>query len=175
MAVFKDMTESETEIGIREKATLWTAFQLWLDRAAVCMAGLCLVHCLLTPVLLVVLPIIGTTFFVHESFHLWMILLVIPTTSVSIFLGCRKHKEYTIGILSGIGMTLLVLALFIGHPVGEGHSHGHDHGHVHNHTQYGSGGGIGTEAILTTLGGLFLAGAHIRNYRLCRKAQCHHH
>lgn len=176
-------TESKIEAKLEESPMYW--FQIWLDRLSVCLAGLCLVHCLLTPVLLIALPIIGTTFFVHESFHIWMVFLVIPTTSLAIFLGCRKHKKYSTGVLSVIGMLLLVTALFFGH----GHSqenesndihghHEHDHGHQHSSeavkTHAHSHSEFGAEAILTSLGGIFLASAHIKNYRLCRKAKCSH-
>jgi len=52
----------------------------WLDTLAVGMSLLCAVHCLLTPVLLVFLPILGGTFWVSNNFHLWMLLLVLPAT-----------------------------------------------------------------------------------------------
>jgi len=154
-----------------------TWFQNWLDGISVCLAGLCLVHCLLTPILLIALPIIGTTFFVHENFHFWMVALVIPTTSIAMFLGCRKHKKYSNGILSAVGMVLLASALFFGHGAHEGQdsigSHTH-HDHHHGQMNDSSHSRIGIEAILTSLGGIFLASAHIRNYRLCRKSHCSH-
>ena len=68
----------------------------WLDKLAISMAAVCAVHCLLTPVIIVLLPIVATSFFVHQDFHLWMLFLVIPTTSLAIGMGCRKHKDLSL-------------------------------------------------------------------------------
>jgi hypothetical protein len=79
-----------------------------LDRLAVSMAVVCGIHCLVTPILLVALPIIGTTFWVDKDFHLWMLFLVIPTTCLALFSGCRRHKDRWVlgaGIL-GLGILL---------------------------------------------------------------------
>ena len=54
---------------------------LWLDRLGVGMALICAVHCLLTPVLIVLLPIIASSFWVDSEFHLWMLLMVVPLTT----------------------------------------------------------------------------------------------
>jgi hypothetical protein len=47
------------------------------------MVVICGIHCLVTPLLLVALPILATTFWVDQNFHLWMLLLVLPTTSLA--------------------------------------------------------------------------------------------
>ncbi|WP_269523969.1 MerC domain-containing protein [Coraliomargarita parva] len=135
----------------------------WLDQLAISMAAICAVHCLLTPILIIALPIIATTFFVHEDFHIWMLAGVIPTTSFAVFMGCRKHKDKWVVTLSAFGLSLLVGALAF-----ERLSHGEvPHGdHVHS---------IGSVLPwINTFGGLFLASAHVRNYRLCRKTDCQH-
>ena len=71
----------------------------WLDSLAISMSLICAVHCLLTPVLIALLPIISTTFWVHENFHLWMVFLVVPTTSLAVFMGCRQHKDKFVAML----------------------------------------------------------------------------
>ena len=83
----------------------------WLDHLAIAMATVCAIHCLLTPVLIMVIPIIATSFFVHQDFHLWMIFLVLPTTVFAIFMGCRNHKDRMVLALSAIGLSILLLAL----------------------------------------------------------------
>ena len=93
-----------------------------LDKVAISMALICGIHCLVTPVLLVALPLLATTFWVDENFHLWMILLVIPTTSLAIFSGCRRHKDKWVLASAIIGLGILVTAL-----VTERSLHSHQH------------------------------------------------
>ena len=57
------------------------------------------------------LPIIATSFFVHQDFHLWMIFLVLPTTVFAVFMGCRNHKDRMVLALSAIGLSILLFAL----------------------------------------------------------------
>ena len=147
----------------------------WLDKIAISMAAVCAVHCLLMPVLIVLLPIFATSFFVHKDFHLWMLFLVFPTTGMAIFMGCRKHKDKLVAIFSFMGLSILILAV------------------IHERTQFAQQSSVDscstvcahctgsiTEASLhagawiNVLGGLFLACGHIRNYRLCRNARCQH-
>ena len=74
------------------------AGQNWLDRAAIAMALVCGIHCLVTPILLVLLPVIGTTFWANGDFHLWMLVLVVPTTVLAAISGCRKHRDRMVAI-----------------------------------------------------------------------------
>ena len=146
----------------------------WLDRIAIGMAAVCAIHCLLAPILIMALPIIATSFFVHQDFHLWMIFFVLPTTVLAIFMGCRDHKDRAVLALSAIGLSVLLFAL------------------IQERMYYASEIGtqadceicardLSTEPIpmqagvwLNAIGGLFLASAHIRNFRLCRKNSCDH-
>lgn len=168
-----------------------------LDRLAISMAVICGIHCLVTPVLLVVLPIMATTFWVDENFHLWMLLLVIPTTSLAVWSGCRRHKDRWVVGAAALGIGILVTAL-IAERV--------DHAQMTHHAESGSlesaphvaGGGccalhpaqptsagasdpapmkaasIHWHTLLNTLGGLFLVVGHTRNFLLCRKSKCTH-
>ena len=79
----------------------------WLDSLAISMSVICAVHCLLTPVLVIVFPIVTTTFWVHQDFHLWMLFFVLPTTSLAVFLGCRKHRDKFVVSLSAAGLCCL--------------------------------------------------------------------
>lgn len=160
----------------------------WLDSIAIGMSMLCAIHCLITPVLIVFLPILATTFWVHENFHLWMLFFVIPTTTAAVFMGCRQHKDRLIPILSAFGLLFLVAVV-----VFETANHSDT---LASATTLNAGPGIITSGadtvacphcaakkngqILTgstyvnVLGGLLLAGAHVRNFLLCRKASCSH-
>jgi uncharacterized membrane protein len=153
-----------------------------LDRVAIGMAAVCAVHCLLTPILVMALPIIATSFFVHKDFHLWMILLVLPTTGFAIFMGCRKHKDKWVAAMSAIGLGILLTALV--HERMQASAQLGEHAasaHVCEHcvgpaTETASGDPVPMHAgaWFNTFGGLILASAHFRNFRLCRKSRCTH-
>ncbi len=82
-----------------------------LDQVAISMAVICAIHCLVTPILLVALPILATTVWVDANFHLWMILLVIPTTTLAVWSGCRRHRDRWVLGLAAVGLGLLSIAL----------------------------------------------------------------
>lgn len=149
----------------------------WLDHLAIGMAAVCAVHCLLTPILVIALPIIATSFFVHEDFHLWMILLVLPTTSFAIFMGCRKHKDRWVAALSAIGLSILFFALMHERM----HTAAHAEPTAHAAHCESCARDLSEEPIpmhagawFNTFGGLLLGSAHVRNFRLCRKSHCAH-
>ena len=157
----------------------WNHAWSWLDRTAVGLATLCAIHCLLTPLLLVALPILGTTFLVDENFHLWMAGLVLPTTGIAVLMGCRRHKDWTVAGLSLLGLALLFVALAVGHgPVEHHHAPNAENLHptiaaafVHEHNHASP---LNAESLIMTLAGILLACGHVRNYRLCRSANCDH-
>ena len=145
----------------------------WLDSLAISMAMMCAVHCLLTPVLIVFLPILTTTFWVHEDFHLWMILFVVPTTSAAVFMGCRKHKDKGVLILSAIGLTFLV-SIAVYETMFNSQLVSQEHAHCAHCAAKSSKNILAASTVVNVLGGILLASAHVRNYLLCRKAKCTH-
>ena len=44
-----------------------------------------------------------------------MLWLVLPTSCVALFLGCRKHKRLSIAVTGIVGMAILVSVAFYGH------------------------------------------------------------
>lgn len=157
----------------------------WLDRIAIVMAVVCGIHCLVTPILLVALPIIGVTFWTDPNFHLWMLALVIPTTTLAAFSGCRKHKDRIVAACAAIGILVLItanateiMALGPTDPVQgtDAIAEGSDCGDccaVDAHADGLSKASLGlpslsTASLLNLAGGLFLIAGHIRNFRLCR-------
>jgi hypothetical protein len=150
-----------------------------LDRVAMSLAGICAIHCLLTPILVMALPIIATSFFVHKDFHLWMILLVLPTTGFAIFMGCRKHKDRLVAVLSAIGISILIGSLIHERMQASAHAEQHGGAEAHYCEHCASAGSeepvpMHAGAWFNTFGGLILASAHFRNFRLCRKSHCDH-
>lgn len=82
------------------------------DVAATGLSLLCLIHCLLLPVLSVALPVAGLLAEM-EGLHRLFVLLALPA-SVSAFLSRRTFKSrYPLWIPALIGCVLLILGAFV--------------------------------------------------------------
>ena len=167
----------------------------WMDRAAIAMALVCGIHCLVTPLLIVALPIVGTTFLVNADFHLWMLVLVVPTTVLAAVSGCRKHRDRMVAICATVGLLFLISATARETLAADSPSDADlaaaslwiaDSAHTsactsccavdasHEGEKMASLGTIPltTGALLNLAGGLFLIVGHTRNFRLCRVSRC---
>ncbi len=118
------------------------------DYTSISLAGICVVHCFLTPVALILFPVVGSTFVAEEVFHELMLFLVIPASVVAIFLGCRRHKDFNVIMLGILGLGFLLAGAFVA-------------------TGY-------QEYAFTFIGAFILISGHLRNFRLCRKYCCDH-
>lgn len=116
------------------------------------LSSICMLHCLALPFILTLLPITQGAFLDEQLFHVLMLVLILPVSLIALTIGCSKHKDRLTMILGGIGLTILALTAFFGH----------------------DWLGITGERIVTSFGGLILAGAHIQNYRICRDNDCQH-
>jgi len=133
-----------------------------LDKFAILLSGVCFLHCLFTPVLVTMLPILSLSVVVEDLlFHQLMLWVVLPTSLVALFLGCRKHKKLSIVATGAVGMSILIAVAIFGH----------------------DWFGITAEKVVTTIGGLVLALSHYLNYQACKSVTCsdancaqdHHH
>jgi len=122
------------------------SLQTILDKSAIGLSLMCVVHCLVLPLVLVAFPTGMASALGGESFHKMLLLLVLPTSILAFVLGCKKHKKKMVFSFAVLGLTLLLLPLVLGHEVV---------------------GELG-EKLLTTVGGVNLAVAHLLNFRLCR-------
>jgi len=141
------------------------------------------IHCLVTPILLIALPFIGRPFWVDEHFHLWMLALVIPTTTLAVLSGCRRHKDRWVVVCSAVRISLLAAALWI--EVSQFGGHGvaveqcaEGAGCCETPADLAEAGhairSVTPIELVNVLGGLFLVCGHFRNFRLCRKHDCSH-
>ena len=121
------------------------------DKAAIGLSLLCVVHCLLTPVAIVMFPALGATFLEGETFHYVLLFLVVPISLFSLGLGCRKHGHRDILLLGMSGVFLLCLIILVGEEIlGE----------------------LG-EKLSTVAGAVVVASAHFRNFKACQDKKCH--
>jgi hypothetical protein len=130
--------------------------QAWLgrlDSLGVLLSGICIVHCLALPLLLVALPFLGGSFLGGHGFHEWLLLAVLPVSIVALGAGYRSHGDARVLWLGGAGLFLLAFATY-GHPW------------------------FGLPEIwergISIVGGVIHAGGHILNFRRSRAlhAQC---
>lgn len=67
--------------------------QKWLDSAAIGASGLCVIHCLVLPVLIVLLPSLTAFLAVPEPFHVWAVAFAVPTSIAALLAGYRRHRR----------------------------------------------------------------------------------
>ena len=130
------------------------------DKVSICLSLCCILHCIALPALILVVPNIASFWINDENVHVFLVLLAIPISLFAMSKSLRKHHNYKCICLAGIGLLLLVLAIFM-HDIGFNgeHSQG-EHGHDEH-----SGLGEILETVFTVIGGLVLFGAHLLNLK----------
>nr|WP_239031145.1 MerC domain-containing protein [Pseudoalteromonas sp. MMG024] len=122
-----------------------------LDKLAISISSLCIMHCLLLPIGIVLIPSIGLQMLADEAFHQMLVVSVLLTSCSALFMGCRRHKAWRVLGWGLSGLLLLIAAILFGHDFGELFEKG-----------------------LTLIGSLFVIIGHIQNYRLCKQLECSH-
>ncbi|WP_294319409.1 MerC domain-containing protein [uncultured Sphingomonas sp.] len=114
--------------------------QRLLDGFAVTASLLCLVHCLLLPMLLIALPVLATVLIVPEAFHAVAFAVALPTSFLAMASGRARHGRHQPAMLATVGLILLGLGAFAIE-------------------------GEALERIVTSIGAVTLAIAHLLNWR----------
>jgi hypothetical protein len=84
-----------------------------LDRTAVALSGLCLLHCLALPFIVGFLPFAGQVG--NNHFHLQMLLVVVPVSVIALALGFRRHGEVAVLWGGAVGLVLLFAGATVAH------------------------------------------------------------
>jgi len=121
------------------------------DTIGITVSGTCAIHCLMAPVTVIILPLLGLTIVDEHILHEILLYLILPSALIAITMGCRKHKDYSVAALAIIGISLLVYTVVL-----------HD---IYN---------AQLTTVMTFIGSTLLVVSHVRNYMLCRKADCQH-
>ncbi len=116
------------------------------DKMAIGLSVACAIHCLVLPLLILMLPSITALKLDNEAFHPCMVGAVIPSSIYALFLGCKEHNRRQLVFLTFIGLAMLLLALLLGEE------------------RIGEAG----EKIMTVAGAALIALGHWLNFRLCR-------
>ena len=117
----------------------------WLDRAAVLLSALCLLHCLALPLIVAGLPVLARA--ADDHLHAQVLVVVIPLSVVALGLGFRHHRKPWIVWAGVAGLAILVAGATIAH------------------TYYGPR----VDTAVTVLGSIVLAVAHFYNSRGTRQ------
>lgn len=120
----------------------------WLDRSAIGLSGLCLVHCLAFPVIVALLPAMAPILPQQPWVHSAILATALPLAGFALWRGWRRHRDLRPGFLGVVGLYLMGAGLALGE-------------------------GRLMETVLTVIGGLLLASAHALNWRLDHDARFH--
>lgn len=82
------------------------------DAVGIAMSGLCLVHCLLLPLLVAVTPTISVV--AGEGVHQMLLLVLVPPLLLALVRGRRRHGRDAAAALLLTGLALLVAGAFLG-------------------------------------------------------------
>ncbi|WP_448664628.1 MerC domain-containing protein [Sphingomonas sp. CJ20] len=77
------------------------------DGMAIGASILCLIHCLLLPLLIVLVPTLAAFLAVPESFHLWALAFAVPSSVGALGTGYRRHHELRPIVIVIPGIVLL--------------------------------------------------------------------
>ncbi len=112
-----------------------------LDRLAIWLSGLCLVHCLVFPVAIALLPVLAGVLPRQWWVHPLILAVALPLAVVALVRGWRRSGDARPVLIGAIGLAFLVAGVVA----------------VEEST---------AEVVLTVTGGLVLSSAHLLNWRL---------
>jgi hypothetical protein len=87
----------------------------YVDRVAIALSTICIVHCLAMPLIIALLPITALALGRDGHFHALMLWFVVPTSVVGLGLGVRVHKRFGIVALGAAAVAVLFAAAQWGH------------------------------------------------------------
>ena len=95
---------------------MFKGFINWADRWAIILSALCVVHCVLLPILLIALPTLTSlAFFSDERFHTWLLYAVLPISGFAVILGYLHHRSWPVVVITSLGMGVLITVAIFGH------------------------------------------------------------
>lgn len=129
----------------------------WLDTLGFSLSFLCAIHCVLFPLLIIALPLIGLSFLLDSFYEKMFLTFSLILASISLILGYLTHKSFKAIKIYFIASSFLLIGMYgLGHTHtvsnvdhhseevalnhddihgSEGHGHGSDaeHGHHDSH------------------------------------------
>ena len=118
-----------------------------LDKVAVAVSGLCAVHCLLLPLVVIAFPLLGAFAIDDTWFHRLLLFVIVPVSVVALAMGFRRHRDATVVVTGVAGILVLTVVAVAGHDLL----------------------GLTGERWATTGGGVLLAAGHLLNMARTRR------
>lgn len=116
-----------------------------LDKIGIFLSFLCAVHCLLTPILMLSLPILARYYLAHPLFHWILAILIFPTGVFAFLQGYMHHQKKSVFFMGIPGLLIITVVPTLFHQ---------------NLSQW-------SEPIIMVIGSLLLVSAHWINRRSC--------
>jgi len=120
------------------------------DKLAMALSSACAIHCFLTPSFVLLTSGLISFSFDNEFLHNLILFAAVPISLYALISGNANHKILYLLPVGIIGLSLLVLAVFLGEAfLGE----------------------LG-EKSLTLTGSIIVVYAHYKNYKACKELDC---
>lgn len=87
---------------------------LWIDRSAIGLSGLCLLHCMFGMVALALLSASSSAFFGHDI-HKTGLAIALPLAILGLVAGAMKHRRRGALALGAVGLLAMSVALMMPH------------------------------------------------------------
>ncbi len=128
------------------------AFRRWnWDKIGIGLSSLCMIHCLATPLLFLLLPAVGAAYLDgSEGFHWVMASIVLPVALLAFLRGYSHHRRARVLALGFAGVALLYAALALHETIQSSVPH----------------------TLMTIAGSALLLTGHALNWRYCKR--CDH-
>ena len=126
------------------------ATSVWPDRLGIWTSGLCVVHCLLTPVLLSGSAVLAHLLPSEEGVHRGLAVCVALLGAVALLRGFRTHRRVRILCLMAAGLACIFFTAYAGD-------------RLPSHA---------AEVSVTLLGSAFMITAHRLNHTFCKSCAC---
>ncbi len=121
-------------------------WKLSFDTLGICASSLCLVHCMAVPLLISVLPVVGSRFLEADWTHKALAFFVLSFALLAVAPGYLKHKKRAVLLGLATGLSFVLAATFLSGKLLDNK----------------------WEVPLITIGNLIVVATHWRNRILCR-------
>ena len=127
--------------------------QLTTDKFEMTISFACVMHCFFVPSFIILSSGIFPLALDNELVHKLIVLIAVPVSVFSLYLGYKNHKTFSFIPAGILGLVLLILAVALGEAaLGE----------------------LG-EKSLTLMGSMLVAYAHFKNHQICKQLDCECH
>lgn len=125
------------------------------DLTGIALSFTCLIHCLALPLLLLLAPALSRWIVLPEGVHAAILLLALPAAAIAMRDGWRRHRRLMPGLLAVAGLGLLAAGL------------------AAHEGWFAVGDPEAADRLLTSVGALTLATAHLVNWRWLHRGGGH--